>query len=90
MPGDGDLGLADADGLDQHDVVRRRLQHQHRLAVARATPPSVPARRARAGCRRPGRRTSLAIRVLSPSTEPPVRTLRRVDGEHADPVALRR
>ena len=30
-PGHGDLGLADADGLDQHHVVRRRLEHRHRL-----------------------------------------------------------
>ena len=42
-PRDGDLRLSDADRLDEHDVVRRRLQHQHRLAVARATPPRVPA-----------------------------------------------
>ena len=30
-PGDGDLGLADADGLDQHDVVRRPPRAPHRL-----------------------------------------------------------
>ena len=55
--------------------------------VARATPPSVPAlgRGPDVGV---GSADSSAIRVLSPSTEPPVRTERRVDGEHADPVAV--
>ena len=42
-PGDRDLRLADADGLDEHDVVPRRLQDVIACAVARATPPSVPA-----------------------------------------------
>ena len=31
---DGDLGLADADRLDEHDVVARRLADEHRLARA--------------------------------------------------------
>ena len=31
---DGDLGLADADGFDEHHVVARRLAHEHRLARA--------------------------------------------------------
>ena len=30
--GDGDLGLPDADGLDDHDVVAGGLEHEHRLA----------------------------------------------------------
>ena len=73
--GHGDLGLADADGLDQHHVVRRRLEHRHRLHGR----PGDAAEGA-GGRRRPdvgvaGRPTSRAIRVLSPSTEPPVRML---------------
>ena len=30
--GDGDLGLTDADGLDEHDVEARGLEHEHPLA----------------------------------------------------------
>ena len=42
-PGDGDLGLADADGLDQHHVVPAASSTAIACTVARATPPSVPA-----------------------------------------------
>ena len=48
------LGLADADRLDQHHVVRRGLEHEHRLAGG----PGHAAQRARRwgwpGCRRRG------------------------------------
>ena len=50
MLGDRDLGLADADGLDQHDVVAGRLHHARiDSRVAWATPPSVPGGGRRAG-----------------------------------------
>ena len=53
--GDGDLGLPDADRLDQHHVVRRRLEHRHRLAGGAGDAAERAGGRARAGCRRPGR-----------------------------------
>ena len=43
MLGDGGLGLADADGLDQDDVVAGGLDTTIASRVALATPPSVPA-----------------------------------------------
>jgi len=39
---DGGLALADAHGLDDHDVVARSLADQHRLARLLATPPRLP------------------------------------------------
>ena len=73
--GDRHLGLTDPDRLDQDHVVRRRPRGPPSPGVvARATPPRVPADgdgRMNAF----GSVDSRAIRVLSPSTEPPVRTL---------------
>ena len=47
--GDRDLVLADADGLDDDDVVAGRLEHEHRLAGGPGHPAELAARRARAG-----------------------------------------
>ena len=86
-PRDGDLGLADAHGLDQHDVVRRRLEHRHRLDRR----PGDAAERA--GGRR---RADVGVRVGGQPGHPGLvaenRTAgphaRRVHREHPDPVAL--
>ena len=47
--GHGDLGLPDADGLDEDHVVRRRLEHRHRLHGRPGDPAEGAGRRARAG-----------------------------------------
>ena len=69
---DGDLGLADADGLDEHDVEARRLADEHRLARAVRDAAERAARRRRADERRSGSRASRSMRVLSPRMLPPV------------------
>ena len=47
--GDGHLGLADADRLDQHHVVPRGLEHQHRLGRGPGDAAERAGARARAG-----------------------------------------
>ena len=80
-----DLGLADADRLDEHDVVRRRPRSTCIVSrVARATPPSVPA----VGDGRMnafGSTASRAIRVLSPRMHAAGARRGRVDREHRRP-----
>ena len=88
-PGHGHLGLADADGLDQHDVVRRRLEHRHRLHGG----PGDAAEGA-GGRRGPDEGVRVGGQPRHPGLVAEHRAAgadaRRVDREHADPVALRR
>ena len=85
----GDLGLADADGLDQHHVVARRLEHDHRLGRRPGHSPE------RAGC---GRGADVGVRVGGQPRHPGLVAehraagahRRRVDREHARPSARRR
>ena len=70
--GDGDLRLADANRLHQHDIEASRLDERHRLARLARHPPSVPEvgeGRMKADwlCAR------RAMRVLSARIEPPER-----------------
>ena len=88
--GDGVLGLADADRLDEHDVVAGRLQHDDRLA-GRAGPP-------RRACRALGDGRTNACSVDGQPGHPGLvaedraagAARRRVDGQHRDPVPGRR
>ena len=85
--GDGDLGLADADGLDQHHVVARRLEHHHRLRWSRG--------RRRRGCRPTGEGRMKASGSTARRGHPGLVAEHRaagahagrVDRQHPDPVA---
>ncbi len=85
-PGDGDLGLPDADRLDQHHVVPGGLEHQHRLGGG-------PGDAAQGARRRGG--ADVGVRVDGQRRHPGLVAQhraagahrRRVDREHADPVA---
>ena len=87
--GDRDLGLADADGLDDHDVEAGRLAQQHRLAgapghAAELVPPGEGRMNAS------GWRDELGHAGLVAEDRAAGARARRVDGEHRDPVAERR
>ena len=70
--GDGGLGLADADRLDQHHVVAGSLDESDGLARGLGTPPKLsPAGEGR--MKAAGSVASRPIRVLSPRIEPPLR-----------------
>ena len=84
--GDLDLGLADADGLHEHQVAARAVEHPHRLRGRRRQPAEVaPA----------GHRADVDAGVggvvlhADPVAEdrPAGERAGRVDGEHADPAA---
>ena len=83
--GDLDLGLADADGLDQHHVAAGALQHPDRLRRRRGQPAEV----APAG-HRPDVDARVGGVVLHPHPVAQDRTAGeragRVDRQHADPV----
>ena len=86
--GDGGLGLADADGLDQDDVVAGRLDHHHRLAGGLGDAAERAGGRRRADERgrvdgQPGHPGLVAEDAAAGAGR------RRVDGEHRDPVAGR-
>ena len=74
------------DGLDQHDVAAGRVQHPQRLRGRPRQPAEVPA-----GGHRPDVDAAVAGVVLHPDAVAEQRTAgergRRVDGEHADPLA---
>ncbi len=85
--GDRDLGLADADGLDQHDVEAGSLEDRHRLAGrAGDTAERAGARRGpdeRIGVDRQPGHAGLVAEHRATRTY-----ARRIDREHADAVAL--
>ena len=84
--GDLDLGLPDADGLDQHHVAAGGVEHPQRLRRRPGQPAEVAAG---------GHRADVDARVGGVLLHPdPVAEQRaagerrgRVDGEHADPLA---
>ena len=86
--GDLQLRLADADGLDQDDVAAGRVEHAQRLRRGPGQPAEVPA-----GGHRPDVDAAVAGVVLHPHAVAEQRATgergRRVDGEHADPLAGR-
>ena len=82
--GDRDFRLADADGLDQHDVVARSLAEQHGLARLRRDA-AERARRRRGTDESLASLASFAMRVLSARIDPPVR---RDDGSTASTATL--
>ena len=90
MRGDRDLGLPDADGLDDHHVVARRLAHEHRLARALRDAAERPARGRGPDERALVLRASRSMRVLSPRMLPPVTGLDGIDRQHRDAMALPR
>ena len=69
--GDLDLGLADADGLDQHHVAAGRVEHPQRLRGRPGQAAEVAARAPSSGCRRRRRSAWSCIRTRSPSSAPP-------------------
>ena len=71
--GDDGLRLADADRLDEHDVVAGGLHEDDRLARRRGDAAERARRRRRADERASDRPTGAAMRVLSPRMLPPVR-----------------
>ena len=85
--GDLDLGLADADGLDQHHVAAGRVQHPDGLRGRRGQPAEVAA-----GGHRPDEHAGVGRVVLHPhpvaEQRPAGERRGRVDREHADPVPL--
>ena len=86
--GDLDLGLADADGLDEDDVAAGGVEHPQRLRGRPRQAAEVAARGHRAD-------VDLGVErvVLHPDPVAEQRAAgerrRRVDGEHADPLAAR-
>src|SRR5262245_14673059 len=85
---DRDLGLADADRLDQHDVVARRLAHEDGLA----RPPRDAAEGA-AGWARPDERLRRHRQTrharLVPEDAAAGARARRIDRQHRDALLLR-
>ncbi len=80
---DGDLALADADGLDDDHVVARGLAHQHRLARPPRDAAERSARRARPdeGFGRGGQARHARLVAEDAAARP---RARRIDGEHGD------
>ena len=82
-PGDVDLGLADADGLDEHDVAAGGRQHAQRLRRRPRQPAEVPA-----GGHRADEDAVVGGVVLHADAvaeqRPAGERRARVDGQHAD------
>ncbi len=85
---DLDLGLPDADGLDQHDVAAGAVEHPYRLRRGGGQPAQVPT-----GRHRPDVDAWVGRVVLHPDPVAEDRSAGeragRVDGQHADPFAGR-
>jgi hypothetical protein len=81
----GHLGLADADGLDDHDVVTRGFADEHRLARAPRAAERA-AGRARPDERALRDRQLRHARLVAEDAAARARA-RRVDGQHGDPFA---
>ncbi len=88
-PGHGRLRLADADGLDEHDVVARVLEDEHRLGGRAGDAAEGAGGRRGADV---GRGVGRQARHPGLVAEHGAARAQRggVDREHADPVALRR
>src|SRR5262249_53279361 len=84
---DGDLRLADADGLDHHHVEAGRLAQEHRLAGS-AGDAAEGAGGGRWPHERGGRARELAHPRLVAEDRPAGARARRVEGEDGDAMAL--
>ena len=84
--GDGRLGLADADRLDEHDIVARCLADQHRLTRAFSDAAQGPRRRRRTDVRARVGREPIHARLVA-EDRAAGESRRRVDREHRDAVA---
>ena len=85
-PGDLDLALADADGLDEHDVAAGGVEHPQRLRRRPGQPAEVTARGHRADVDAGVGRVVLHPHPVAEQRAAGERR-RRVDREHADPLA---
>ena len=83
-----DLRLADADGLDDHDVEARRLADEHRLARAMGNTAERATRRCRTDVRAGLARQTLHARLVAEDASAGYGA-RRIDREHRDRLPRR-